>query len=59
MNRAHLEAELVVLRRHAQRELWWTLGIPSRWAHRRADALIDRLDRLDYLTRELAREEAA
>ena len=59
MSRAYLEAELVVRRRDVQRELWRTLGVPSKWAHRRADALIDRLDRLNYLDAELAREQEA
>ena len=59
MIRAHLEALLVARRRHAQRELWRTLGIPSRWAHRRADQLLDQIDRLDFLTSELAREQEA
>ena len=59
MNRILLEAELVAHRRHAQRELWRTLGLPSRWAHRRADTLIDRLDWLDYALGELAREQEA
>ena len=59
MTRVYLEAELVVRRRHAQRELSAVLGGPSRWHHRRADALIDRLDRLNYLDAELAREQEA
>ena len=59
MNRAYLEASLVAHRRHAQRELWRTLGIPSRWAHRRADALIDRIDWLDWIAAELAHEQEA
>ena len=59
MSWAHLEASLVAHRRHAQHELWRTLGVPSRWAHRRVDQLLDRLDSIDYLTSELAREEAA
>ena len=59
MTRAHLEASLVVRRRQAQRELSAILGGPSRWHHRRADVLIDRPDRLNYIDAELAREEAA
>ena len=59
MTRVHPEAELIGRRHHAQRWLWRTLGLPSRWAHRRADQLLDRLDSIDFLTSELAREEAA
>ena len=59
MSRAILEAELVVRRRDAQHQLSAVMGGPSRWHHRRADVLIDRLDRLNYLDAELAREEAA
>ena len=59
MSRAVAEASLVAHRRHAQRELWRTLGLPSRWAHRRADQLLDRIDQLDYLASELAREQEA
>ena len=59
MSRAHLEAELVAHRRQAQRELWRTLGVPSPWAHRRADQLLDRIDQLDFVANELAREQEA
>ena len=59
MSRTHLEASLVAHRRDIQRQLSDVLGGPSRWHHRRADALIDRLDRLNYLDAELAREQEA
>ena len=45
--------------RHAQHQLRGVLGGPSRWHHRRADVLIERLDWLDYMDTELARGVAA
>ena len=59
MTRVHLETELVMRRRLAQRELWQVLSGPSRWHHCRADLLIGRIDRLEYVADELAREWAA
>lgn len=55
MSRALLEAELTVRRRRCQHELWQVLGLPSRWAHRRADLLLDRIDWIDYIGAEWAR----
>ena len=59
MTRAHLEASLVAHRRDVQHQLSGVLGGPSRWHHQRADVLIGRLDWLDYMDTELAREVAA
>ena len=59
MSRVHLGASLVAHRRDAQYQLSGVLGGPSRWHHRRADVLIDWLDRLNYLDAELAREQEA
>ena len=59
MNRVHLEIEIVMRRRDVQHQLSDVLGGPSRWHHRWADVLIDRLDWLGYLDVELAREVAA
>ena len=56
VTRALLQAELIVCRRQTQHELNGVLGLPSRWAHGRADLLIDRLDWLDWLGSEFERD---